>query len=140
MLLVLAGVVVAAYKGARSTAKPRRPRKRAPAFKSPMEDLFWAACQRANKRASAAMVRQYPVGRYRLDFAFPDVKLGVEIDGHDYHHASKEQVRRDYERQRRLMAQGWTILRYTGSEVYRGADACAAEVMQTRRGMKRRVP
>lgn len=44
--------------------------------------------------------------------------LGIEIDGHIWHEKTKEQVRRDKERERFLVSQGWKLLRFTGSEVF----------------------
>lgn len=71
--------------------------------------------------------------RYRVDFALyyprlpvlleplvpmPVAKLAVELDGHDFHEKTKEQARRDKQKDRDLVAQGWIVVRYTGSEIY----------------------
>ena len=53
-----------------------------------------------------------------LDFAWPDLKLGMEYDGYDSHggrfaHAA------DLERQNGIVSLGWTLLRYPGSRVRR---------------------
>lgn len=65
--------------------------------------------------------------RYRLDFAIlnedagsgtNDLKIVVETDGHDLHERTKEQATRDKRRDRDLAAAGWTVLRFTGSEVW----------------------
>lgn len=71
--------------------------------------------------------------KMRLDFAiyFGSVKVAVELDGHDFHERTKEQAERDKSRDRLLQANGWTVLRYTGSEVWRDADSCANEAIQT---------
>lgn len=68
---------------------------------------------------------------YRLDFFIeaPGVKLGVEIDGHDFHERTKEQARRDKERDRALVAAGFTVLRFTGSEIYNDVDKVVSEVL-----------
>jgi hypothetical protein len=53
-------------------------------------------------------------------------RLVVELDGHDFHERTKEQAKRDKSRDRRLTALGFTVFRFTGSEVhaepYRVAD------------------
>ncbi|HEY4102546.1 MAG TPA: DUF559 domain-containing protein [Polyangiaceae bacterium] len=71
--------------------------------------------------------------RYRLDFAVMNAAeglfLAVEVDGHQWHEATPLQVQRDKSRDRRLTAAGWRVLRFTGSEVYRDAAACVAEVV-----------
>lgn len=56
--------------------------------------------------------------------------LIVECDGHDYHERTKEQAQRDRERDRRMQEEGYTIYRFTGSELYRGAFGCARQVLR----------
>jgi very-short-patch-repair endonuclease len=73
-------------------------------------------------------VSQYAINGYRLDLAWPDQKVAVEVDGHDYH-KTKEQRSYDAKRDRELMKMGWTTLRFTGSDVYQDADAVAIEVL-----------
>lgn len=46
-------------------------------------------------------------------------KLGIEIDGHIWHEKTKEQVQYHKKRERFLIANGWKLLRFTGSEVYK---------------------
>lgn len=93
-------------------------------------------------------------GKYRTDFTFEvlrDVstkelteddyisfhrnsevfaRLVVEIDGHDFHKRTKEQARRDKSRDRFMTLEGYTILRFTGSEIYREPTQAANEVEQ----------
>ncbi|MCP4343287.1 MAG: DUF559 domain-containing protein [Desulfobulbaceae bacterium] len=42
----------------------------------------------------------------------------VEIDGHDFHERTKEQAKRDKERDRYFTKAGYKVYRYTGSEVF----------------------
>ncbi len=55
-------------------------------------------------------------GRYRLDFAWPAIKLAVEVDGYVWH-AGAEQLDRDYVRRAELTTDGWTILAFTWRQV-----------------------
>lgn len=64
---------------------------------------------------------------YRLDFAVG--RLAIEIDGHDFH-KSIEQRTRDAARDRRLLRDGWTVIRFTGSEIWADVDGCVAEVVE----------
>lgn len=70
--------------------------------------------------------------RYRLDFAIMNaaegVFLAVEVDGHEWHDTTPQQAQNDRQRDRRLTASGWTVVRFTGREVYRDAAACVTEV------------
>jgi very-short-patch-repair endonuclease len=66
------------------------------------------------------LVAQLPVQamgeEYTLDFAMPDIKLGIEVDGALFH-STDEQIASDKRRDGRLAQQGWTILRFTDREV-----------------------
>jgi len=75
---------------------------------------------------------QHYVGRYRLDFAIVlDRKfIAIEVDGHDFHERTKEQAARDKARDRALITAGWTVLRFSGSEVWRDAFRCVQEVQE----------
>jgi len=75
--------------------------------------------------------QQMKVAKFRLDFALihGTRRVAVECDGHDFHEKTKEQAARDKKRDRELTADGWRVLRFTGSEIHRDADRCAGEVV-----------
>lgn len=90
----------------------------------------------ASGLAGKAALRPLPP-KYRIDFAFvsdswlpSQVRLAVELDGHDFHERTKEQAQRDKARDRWLTSRGWRVLRFTGSEVFRDAKACADEALR----------
>jgi hypothetical protein len=56
-------------------------------------------------------------------------QLIVECDGHDFHERTKEQAARDRARDRQAQIDGYTIMRFTGSEIWRDPWACAKQVM-----------
>jgi very-short-patch-repair endonuclease len=70
---------------------------------------------------------QFEVDRYRLDFAIPGEKVAIEIDGHEFH-KTKEQRTRDAKRERYLQAQGWRVIRFTGTEIFENVFKCVEEV------------
>jgi hypothetical protein len=76
-------------------------------------------------------VAEVPVlsGRYRLDFAYPDVMLAFEIDSRE-HHAQWAAVGQDHLRRRVLARLGWTVLVYTAYDVWKRADDVAVEVRE----------
>jgi len=53
---------------------------------------------------------------YSIDFAMPDIKLGIEVDGALFH-STEEQIHSDQQRDEKLAQLGWTILRFTDKEV-----------------------
>jgi len=102
-----------------------------PALKteSPIEQMLLTAM--GSIPAGYKLHSQYEVGRYRLDFALIGPrKIAIECDGHDFHERTKEQAANDRSRDRALQLDGWMVLRFTGSEIYRSASACAAQIMQ----------
>lgn len=54
--------------------------------------------------------------RYVLDLAFPAHRLAVEIDGRAFHSDARA-FQRDRHRQNDLVAAGWTVLRFTWSDL-----------------------
>lgn len=82
-----------------------------------------------------------PAGAFRLDVALigfngdegepqlEGLKVAIECDGHRFHERTKEQAARDRSRDRTLTLEGWTVLRFTGSEIWRAPRACAKQVM-----------
>lgn len=79
-------------------------------------------------------------GKYRVDFlisvAIPPYEqkkikhIIVECDGHEFHEKTKEQAQRDKSRDRDLQAYGYTVLRFTGSEIWRDPNKCVREVFR----------
>jgi very-short-patch-repair endonuclease len=59
--------------------------------------------------APGDFIQQMPVGAYRIDFAAPDVKVGIEADG--WHHFTPLTAAKDAERDSWLRAQGWAMFR-----------------------------
>lgn len=60
------------------------------------------------------MYPQFPVQNYFLDFGNPGLKIGIELDGKDFHDKEK-----DTKRDGILKKLGWTIYRISGREMSR---------------------
>ncbi|MCV2489578.1 DUF559 domain-containing protein [Geodermatophilus sp. YIM 151500] len=72
---------------------------------------------------------------FRLDRAWPEVKLAVELDG-ARHHTSPEDRRRDLARDAALAAAGWVVLRFTYADVRRDPAKVRARVLAVYRTRK----
>jgi very-short-patch-repair endonuclease len=73
-------------------------------------------------------VRQHPVGRSRIDFAYPDLVLGVEIES-VRGHAAREDVDRNAHKANGLL--DWWILRFVFDDVHRWPEDTAEFLRQT---------
>lgn len=70
---------------------------------------------------------QYRIGRHRVDFAYPDLRIAIEVDGFEVH-GTPAALQADLERQNRLVAAGWTVLRFTWRDVVRRPAWVAQQV------------
>jgi very-short-patch-repair endonuclease len=73
-------------------------------------------------------VRQYPVGRRRVDFAYPELILGIEMESVRAH-AAREDVYRNASKANELLE--WWILRFTFDDVHRWPEETAELVDRT---------
>ena len=76
-------------------------------------------------------VRQHPVvlgRRLRLDFAWPDVRVGAEVDGRSVH--GPDALAEDLRRQNRIVLDGWVLLRFTFEDIVRYPEQTALAVRQ----------
>ena len=101
-----------------------------PATASPIEQQFWDAHCRLALPELKGLVFQHPVGRFRLDFALPEHKIGIELDGLR-NHSSTADITRDHVRQRWLEETGWRITRFGGSEVHHDAESVVRHVARS---------
>jgi very-short-patch-repair endonuclease len=106
---------------------------------SPIEQLFlmeWQY-QRMDEQLGVSAAPQHEVptqrGNFVVDLLIKDRQTGrprliVELDGHDFHEKTKEQVAADKSRERAIVRSGIRVMRFSGSEVFRNTRACVVEV------------
>jgi very-short-patch-repair endonuclease len=97
-----------------------------PPATSPIEAQFWDAYRAIKPRELRGLVSQCPVGRYRVDFGLPKLKIGIELDGFKSH-SSTQAIADDRRRERDLMMAGWYIIRFGGQEVYYDPAGCVRQ-------------
>ncbi len=95
---------------------------------SPIENIFWERVQR-QKKMLESLVPQFPIKNYRVDFAIPEMKIAIELDGHDYH-KTKQQRTNDAKRERELQELGWKVIRFTGTEIYQNIENCLRQLFR----------
>ncbi len=71
-------------------------------------------------------------GRFvaKIDAALPELKLAIEVDGFEAH-GTPEAFQHDRTRQNRLVALGWTVLRFTWADVVRDPATVARTIRAT---------
>jgi very-short-patch-repair endonuclease len=62
----------------------------------------------------------------RVDLAYPQWRIAIEYDGD--HHRGREEYRDDQRRANALRVAGWTVLRFTASDVWRRPDQIVAQI------------
>ena len=87
---------------------------------------LWNAV-RAHRLMGLSFRRQMPIGGYIVDFACPEHKLIIEVDGasHSYDRA----INRDLLRDQKLASLGWQVVRFTNDEVYGHIDDVCLHIL-----------
>ncbi|MER8860850.1 endonuclease domain-containing protein [Mesorhizobium sp. M0757] len=104
------------------TPLPPRHRSKARSMRKVMTDAelkLWNEL-RAHRLMGLGFRRQFPIAGYIVDFACPEKKLTVEVDGSQ--HAEADSAARDGARTTRLEEDGWTVLRFWNDDVLRDID------------------
>lgn len=65
------------------------------------------------------------------------MRLAVECDGHEFHDKTKQQREYEKQRERKILKDGFKIIRFTGSEIYRNPLVCASEALSILYGCHR---
>lgn len=90
---------------------------------SPIEEATWSAI----RYYGLNLWPEYPVGisgnLFFIDFANPEHKMGIEVDGRDYHNQEE-----DAKRDSLLYRNGWTIIRFSGAEIHKDAYGCMERI------------
>ncbi|MFN2526666.1 MAG: DUF559 domain-containing protein [Actinomycetota bacterium] len=85
---------------------------------SPLETTFLAIVRRAGlpEPRRQLWIRDGKRSVGRVDFAYPEAKLVIEIDSLE-HHFGREAMQRDRRRDNELKRLGWTVLRFTAADL-----------------------
>lgn len=69
------------------------------------------------------------IDNYSLSNSPTATRIFIELDGHDFHEKTKEQVAHDKKRERDLSDKCDALLRYSGSEVYQDTSKVVKDVL-----------
>jgi very-short-patch-repair endonuclease len=89
------------------------------------EAVLWKKVFRA-KNTGYSFNRQFIIGNYIVDFICRELNLIIEIDGNS--HERKEVASKDSDKQYFLESQGYTVVRFSESEVLKRLDSVAADI------------
>lgn len=70
---------------------------------------------------------EFPFYKYSLDFAWPDKKICIEIDG-EQHQRFQDQIRRDLEKDSLLKNNGWIEIRKSWKDIFNNPKLFIEEV------------
>ena len=110
---------------------------------SPVEQIFlmeWRFADVENKN-HLSLEPQAPIeisnGTFFLDFLVrstlsdtEEVRIGVEIDGYEFHEKNLQQATRDKKRERQILHSGIPLLRFSGREIVLDVGGCIKEIIQ----------
>jgi very-short-patch-repair endonuclease len=90
---------------------------------SNLEELFSYYVRVAGLPTPEREIRPIPSRHWRIDFAWPEHLLAVEIEGGTWvagRHSRGAGFAKDCEKYNALQMAGWTVLRFTGDQVESG--------------------
>lgn len=108
---------------------------------SPIEQIFLMEWKysKAEERFNAKIKPREKVhtigGKYEIDFLITSsdnqtkLELAIELDGHEFHEKTKDQVIKDKRRERAIVTSGFPVLRFSGAEIVRNVRACVEEII-----------
>jgi len=92
-------------------------------FDSPIESILYEAF----KELGLVPEIQHSIGIFRVDMAFPEIKIAIECDGHKFH-TGEFNWQKDRYRQKRIIELGWKFERFQGWLIRKYPIACAGKI------------
>jgi len=86
-------------------------------------------CLRAHRLEGLGFRRQLPILYYIVDFACPEHKLIIEIDGSQ--HTEDASLHYDRQRTEALQQNGWTVIRFWNDDVLQQIDDVCLHILRS---------
>lgn len=118
------------------TKQNKRPKTK-PTRELPEEDKLSPPHKKLWSHAKIRLARHNPTLEYkgsvpgrkfRIDIAFPERLLAVEVDGHRSHGKHRIGFEKDREKQNLLTLNGWKILRFSGREILQNIEGVISTI------------
>jgi hypothetical protein len=100
-------------------------------FQLALRPQTWVACENGERyRLDFSLAPQDPWLAAALTRRFIALRVGVELDGHEFHERTKAQVAARDRRDRDLAALKWRVLHFSGSELRTNPMLAVVEVLE----------
>ena len=90
-----------------------------------VEKKLWR-CLRSRQFERFKFRRQYPIGKYIVDFICVEERLIIELDGGQHADNTKDNIRDEW-----LRARGYTVLRFWNNEMIENMDGVLQTILST---------
>jgi very-short-patch-repair endonuclease len=102
---------------------------------SPLEGRFWRLLVRSGLPRPVRQHEVLDAGRFvaRVDMAYPEARVGIEVDGYRWH-SGKKAWAHDLARRNRLTALGWCVLHITHDDLGRRPGEVVAHLRRVLEG------
>ena len=89
--------------------------------KQPLRDVFTAICKTDLKQNCEKEFRFHPVRKWRFDYACPELKIAIEVDGGIFtggRHSGGVGQLKDFEKGNAACAMGWYVFHTTPEDMH----------------------
>lgn len=117
------------------TRKVKQPKKTIHLANTPKYDTFSKLIENETGRRVVKELKFHPMRRWRFDYAIPDVKVAIEIDGglfgkgHLGRHSGGMGQKNDMEKMNAAAVLGWAVLHFTPDQ--RFSEYCFSTIKET---------
>lgn len=115
----------------KSLCGTKRARRSKDGSASPPHDLLWAEVSDIWPEAQREHAPGINGRKFRIDIAFPDERVAIEVDGFAFHGRHLGVFNTDRERGNLLTQHGWLILHYTIRRIRNDMFSVLAEIHET---------
>jgi very-short-patch-repair endonuclease len=118
------------YKQSNSSRKPKPSLRSQPCSRHATQDrlilqrILYYLCRQEipGERCEWEYAQAIPGRKFRIDIAFPDHRVAVELDGWQYHGKHQKDFQSSVDRHNLLVVHRWVVLHFTAGDIHRRPD------------------